>query len=291
MPSISLWVSAARPKTLWAVVGPVLVGTGVAVGDGAFRSGPFLAALIGGLAIQVAANFANDVSDAERGADSDQRVGPTRVVAAGLLSPSAVWIGAWVALVVAVLCGIYLTLVAGWVIPVIGVASILALLGYTGGSRPYGYRGLGEVAVFVFFGPVATVTSRYVHDRAAPPEAWLLAIPVGLLAGAILVANNLRDIETDAVAGKRTVAVRLGRRRTVWLYGAMLATAFLLMGLFALTPWAPLSTALGLLAAPLCLPLIRQAATQRGRGLIPTLEGTARLHLVASLLMAIGAAV
>lgn len=291
MPSISHWVSAARPKTLWAVVGPVLVGTGVAVGDGVFRSGPFLAALIGGLAIQVAANFANDVSDAERGADSDQRVGPTRVVAAGLLSPSAVWVGAWLAVVVAALCGIYLTLVAGWVIPVIGIASILALLGYTGGSRPYGYRGLGEVAVFVFFGPVATVTSRYVHDRSAPPEAWLLAIPVGLLAGAILVANNLRDIETDAVAGKRTAAVRLGRRRTIWLYGAMLATAFLLMGLFALTPWAPLTTALGLLAAPLCLPLIRQAATERGRGLIPTLEGTARLHLVASLLMAIGAAV
>ncbi len=288
---LSHWVAAARPKTLWAVVGPVVVGTGVAVGDGVFRFGPFLAALVGGLAIQVAANLANDVSDARRGADSDERLGPTRVVASGLLSPSAVWAGTWVAVAVATLCGIYLTLVAGWVIPVIGVASILALLGYTGGSRPYGYRGLGEVAVFAFFGPVATVTSRYVYDRSAPPEAWLLAIPVGLLAGAILVANNLRDIETDAVAGKKTVAVRLGRRRTVWLYGAMLAAAFLLLGVFALTSWAPLTAGLGLLAAPLSLPLVRQAATQRGRGLIPTLEGTAQLHLVASLLMAIGAAV
>ncbi|MGH8935643.1 MAG: 1,4-dihydroxy-2-naphthoate polyprenyltransferase [Acidimicrobiia bacterium] len=285
------WLVAARPHTLWAAVGPVVVGAGLAVGDRALRWDAFGAALLGAVAIQVGANFANDASDARRGADAPGRLGPPRAVAAGLLSERAVWVGTWMVFGLAALAGLYLTALAGPVVLVIGLASIAAALGYTGGRRPYGYRGLGEAAVFVFFGPVATVMSRYVHDRTAPLDAWLLAVPVGLLVTAILVANNIRDIETDAAVGKRTLAVRLGRPRTAALYRVLVWGAWAAIGLFSVIGWTPPWTALALLAAPLAVPLVRAIGREvSGPEMIRVLQRTARLHALVSALLGVGAA-
>ncbi|MDP8959639.1 MAG: 1,4-dihydroxy-2-naphthoate polyprenyltransferase [Actinomycetota bacterium] len=285
------WLLAARPHTLWAAAGPVLVGAGLALGDGVFRPDVFLATLVGALAIQVAANLANDASDARRGADSAGRIGPTRAVASGLLSERAVWMATWASFGVAALAGLYLAAVAGWLVLAVGVAAIVATLAYTGGPWPYGYHALGELFVFVFFGLVATVMSRYVYDRSAPAEAWLLAVPVGLLVTSILVVNNIRDIETDAVAGKRTLAVVLGREAAGGLFAALVAAAFAAIALFAVTGWAPPPTALALAAAPLAVPLIRRVRRYTaGPLLVEALKGTARLHALVAALLSAGAA-
>jgi 1,4-dihydroxy-2-naphthoate octaprenyltransferase len=287
----SAWLLAARPHTLWAAVGPVVVGAGLALGDGAFRWDAFGAALLGAIAIQVGANFANDASDARRGADAPGRLGPPRAVASGLLSERAVWAGTWMAFGLAALAGLYLTALAGPVVLVVGLASIAAALGYTGGRRPDGYRGLGEPAVFVFFGLVATVMSRYVHDRSAPLDAWLLAVPVGLLVTSILVANNIRDIETDAAVGKRTLAVRIGRERTAALYGVLVWGALAAIALLAVAGWTPPWTALALLAAPLALRPSRAIGRElSGPPLIGVLKRTAGLHALVSGLLGVGAA-
>ncbi len=302
------WWMAARPHTLWAAVVPVLVGGGLAWGhDGpsppggirpgglaagpAFRWDALLAALIGALAIQIAANFVNDIFDARKGADTPDRIGPTRVVAAALLTERAVWLGTGLVVAVAVAAGVYLIAIAGWVVAVIGVTSLLAMLGYVGGPMPYGYRGLGELFVFVFFGLVATVGSRYVHDASAPLAAWLLAIPVGFLVTAILVANNVRDIETDRAAGKRTLAVYLGRRRTRMLFSGLVWGAFLTIGLLAAAGGTPRWTLLALAALPAAYPIVRAVHREtEGPPLIRALRGVARLHLLVGLLLALGAA-
>ena len=286
------WILAARPATLWAAVAPVVVAGGVAVGDGAFRTDAFVAALVGALAIQVAANYANDVSDAHRGADTEGRIGPTRAVASGMLSARQMWTGVIVAFAVASVAGVYLIAIAGPLIAVIGIASIVATLTYVGGPIPYGYRGLGEVFVFVFFGLVATVGSRYVHDQSAPAAIWAMAIPMGFLVTAILVANNVRDIHTDEETGKRTLAVMLGRRRTVVLFSALIYGTFAAIALFALTgvtqPWS----AVALISLPLGVPLVRTVARQvEGPPLIKVLKGTARLQLVVGVLLAAGSAI
>jgi len=289
VPETNPWLLAARPRTLPAAVTPVVVGSSLALADDAFRWDAFVAALVGALAIQVAANFANDASDASRGADTPDRIGPTRVVASGLLPARSVWAATWLSFGVAALAGVWLIAIAGWVVAVIGVASIIATLGYVGGPVPYGYRGLGEVFVFVFFGIVATVGSRYVHDRTAPLDAWALAVPVGALIAAILVANNLRDIPTDAAAGKRTLAVLMGRRRTVVLYRALVWGSFGAIGLGALTSVIAPGALLALAAAPLALGPSRVVGSATdGPALIAVLVGTARLQLVAGVLVAIG---
>ena len=189
---IEAWKAAARTHTLPAALVPVLVGGGLAYGDGASRYDAFVWTLIGALAIQIAANFANDASDAKRGADTANRLGPPRMVALGVITPRRMWAATWVAIGVAGVAAVVLTTIAGPLILVIGVASVVAMLGYVGGPVPYGYRGFGEVFVFVFFGLVATVGSRYAHDMAAPLSVWLLAVPVGMLVTSILVANNYR---------------------------------------------------------------------------------------------------
>ena len=250
------WVLASRPRTLWAAFAPVLVGCGLAIGSGVFRADAMVAALICALTLQVAANFANDASDARRGADPETRIGPTRAVATGLLTSRQVWAGVWVMFGIAGVCGLYVASITSWAVVGVGAIAILATMTYTGGPSPYGYRGLGEISVFVFFGLVATVGSRYVHDGTVPIEAWLLAIPVGLTASAILVANNVRDIETDSVAGKRTLAVMLGRDRAHTLYALMLVAGFVLITVTALVGIVPRWTALALLASPLAVPLI-----------------------------------
>src|SRR3712207_6144845 len=248
---------AARPRTLPAAVAPVLVGTALAAEEGTFKVLTFLAALIGALFIQIGTNLSNDYSDARRGADTEDRLGPVRVTAGGLVPPRQVLVATYLTFGGAVLVGMYLVYVAGPELLLVGAASILAGVLYTGGPRPYGYEGLGEVFVFTFFGIVAVTGSYYVHAERLPWEAFVLAIPVGLLAAAILVVNNVRDLETDRRAGKRTLAVRLGRERTRALYAAMVAGAFVT----ALVPWiaGALSAwlALVLLSLPLATAFVR----------------------------------
>lgn len=259
---------------------PVLVGSGLAYGEDASRWDAFLLALVGALAIQIAANFANDASDARRGADTEDRLGPPRMVALGVISPHRMWTATWITIAVAAAAGVLLTLIAGWPVLLIGGCSVIAMLGYVGGPAPYGYRGLGEVFVFVFFGLVATVGSRYVHDSTAPLAAWLLAVPVGLLVTAILVVNNYRDIETDSRSGKRTLAVIMGRERTRTLFSVLVYGAFVAIAAFGAAGWTPLSTLFACFLLPYAtVPLRIVYAKTDGPALIRALKATARLHL------------
>lgn len=285
------WLVAARPPTLLAAVAPVLVGSATAWRDDVFEWDVFVVTLVTAVLINIAVNFANDASDAKRGADGVDRIGPTRVVAGGLLTAQQVWRGTALVLALAVGGGAYLAFRAGWVVVAIGVAAIGAALAYTGGPWPYGYRGLGEVFVFVFFGLAAVVGSRYVHDQTAPGAVWLLAIPVGFLVTAILVANNIRDIDTDPAAGKRTLAVLLGRTGTRVLHTALVVGAFGAIAVFAATGWIPGTAAIALAAAPLAVAPVRTVLRSTdGPGLIAALRGDARLHLAVGVLLAIGVA-
>jgi 1,4-dihydroxy-2-naphthoate polyprenyltransferase len=248
-----------------------------------------VAALLGAVFIQVGTNLSNDYSDARRGADTEDRLGPVRVTAGGLVPPSQVLLATYVTFGLAVACGVYLVAVAGPELLAVGAASILAGVLYTGGPRPYGYEGLGEVFVFLFFGVVAVAGSYFVQVQSLPWEAFVCAVPVGLLASAILVVNNVRDIETDRRAGKRTLAVRLGRDRTRDLYVAMLAAAFLTAPL----PWPLGSMNAWLLLPWLALPLaVAVARVVRTRVDGPSLNGalakTGMLQLVFCLLYAAG---
>jgi 1,4-dihydroxy-2-naphthoate octaprenyltransferase len=280
MTRFQAWKIAARPHTLPAAVVPVLVGSGLAYGEGVYRWDAFVWALVGALAIQVAANFANDASDAHRGADNKDRVGPPRMVALGVIDARQMWLATWIAVGIAAVAGVFLTVIAGWVILLIGVSSVVAMLGYVGGPAPYGYRGLGEVFVFVFFGLVATVGSRYVHDQTAPLSAWLLAIPIGMLVTAILVVNNYRDIDTDRAAGKRTLAVMIDRARTRNLFAALLYGAFVAIAVFGTVGWTPLSTLFSCFLVPFAaIPVRIVYAKTDGPALIRALKATARLHL------------
>ncbi len=258
---------AARVRTLPAAVAPVLVGTALAVTQGVFRPGALLAALCGAILIQVGTNLSNDYSDARRGADTEDRLGPVRVTAGGLVPPRTVLLAAGLTFAAAVLCGLYLVAVAGWELLVLGVLSILAGVLYTGGPRPYGYEGLGEVFVFLFFGLVAVAGSTFAQLERWPWEALAFAVPVGLLATAILVVNNVRDLDGDRRAGKRTLAVRLGRARARALYAALVLGAFAALAPMAVlfSPWVLLP----LLGLPLA---VRLVATVREHVDGPTLN-------------------
>jgi len=287
--TLRLWFVAARPRTLPAAVAPVVVGSALAVSEGVFRPLAFLAALVASVFIQVGTNLSNDYSDARRGADSDDRLGPVRVTAGGLLPPRRVLVGTYVAFAIAVATGLYLIALVGLELLVVGVASILAGVLYTGGPRPYGYEGLGELFVFLFFGVVAVTGSYYVQTEGLRPEAFALSVPVGLLATAILVVNNLRDVDTDRRAGKRTLAVRIGRARTRRLFVAIVVIALVMpLAIWpALSPWVLLAA----LAAPLALPLLRTVSgAADGPALNAALAGTGRLLGVFSLLLAVGVA-
>jgi len=280
---------AARPRTLPAAVAPVLVGTSLAIRYGTFHPVTFIAALLGAMLIQIGTNLSNDYSDARRGADTDERIGPVRVTAGGLVPPRQVLIATYVTFAAAVACGAYLIAVAGWALLAVGAASILAGVLYTGGPRPYGYEGLGEIFVFLFFGVVAVTGSYFVQRRALPWEAFVLAVPVGLLIAAILVVNNVRDIDTDRRAGKRTLAVRFGRERTRVLFSAMVAGAFLTSWVpwfaGALSPWLFVTAA----AAPLALGVVGTVRTHTdGPSLNAALARTAKLALLFCLLLCAG---
>src|SRR5919199_5125525 len=220
---------AARPRTLPAAVAPVLVGTALACEHGELDPLAFAAALIGAVFIQVGTNLSNDYSDARRGADTEDRLGPVRVTAGGLVPPRQVLVATYVSFGVAVLVGCYLVAVAGPELLLVGAASILAGVLYPGGPRPYGYEGLGEVFVFLFFGIVAVAGSAFAQLESWPWESFALAVPVGLLVTAILVVNNIRDMDTDRRAGKKTLAVRLGRQRARAEYTALMALGFLVL--------------------------------------------------------------
>jgi 1,4-dihydroxy-2-naphthoate polyprenyltransferase len=225
---VRIWLMAARVRTLPAAVAPVLVGTALAGYLHVFHPLRFLAALIGAMFIQIGTNLSNDYSDARRGADTEDRLGPVRVTAGGLVPPRQVLIATYLTFGIAVLAGVYLIAVAGWQLLLVGAASILAGVLYTGGPRPYGYEGLGELFVFLFFGIVAVAGSFFVQVKHLNWEAFALAVPVGLIAAGLLVVNNVRDIDTDRRAGKRTLAVRLGRSRTRGLFAVIVYLAYLL---------------------------------------------------------------
>jgi 1,4-dihydroxy-2-naphthoate octaprenyltransferase len=287
--ALRLWALAARPRTLPAAVAPVLVGTALAIEADEFKPLAFVAALIGSVFIQIGTNLSNDYSDARRGADTEDRLGPVRVTAGGLMPPRRVLIGTWVAFGIAVLAGIYLTVVAGPELLLVGVASIAAGVLYTGGPRPYGYEGLGELFVFLFFGVVAVVGSYYVQAENLPWEAFALSVPVGLLASAILVVNNIRDADTDRRAGKRTLAVRLGRERARKLFATMIVVSYATVVAIPLGGGLSWWVTLPLLSTPLVPSLWRTVAERTdGPALNAALADTGRLLGVFSLLLAVG---
>jgi 1,4-dihydroxy-2-naphthoate octaprenyltransferase len=286
-----IWVQAARPRTLPAAIAPVLVGTAAAWQFAGHlpRWLAFVAALLGSIFIQIGTNLANDYSDAHRGADTADRLGPVRVTSTGLITPRRVLTATWLAFGAATVCGIYLAAVAGWVILVVGVASIAAGVLYTGGPRPYGYAGLGEVFVFLFFGLVAVNGSYFVQLEELDALPLGLSIAVGFLATAILVVNNVRDLETDRRAGKMTSAVRMGRANAVNVYRLLVVGAFVILP-FSIwageSQWWPL---LGLLAAPLAVKPTRALETRTdGPALNKALAATGALLGVYSVLVTVG---
>ena len=282
---------AARPRTLPAAIAPVLVGTAAAVEWVGHlpRWGAFLAALVGSIFIQIGTNLANDYSDARRGADTADRLGPVRVTSAGLVTPQRVLNATWVAFAVAVACGIYLATVAGAVILLIGAVSIAAGILYTGGPRPYGYAGLGEVFVFLFFGLVAVNGSYYVQVEQLDALPLGLSIAVGFLSTAILVVNNVRDLETDRRAGKMTLAVRMGRRNAVMLYRLLVLGAFVLLPVSLAGSGASALPLIGLLALPLAVKPMRAMSNRTdGPALNAALAQTGAVLAAFSLLVAVG---
>lgn len=286
---LGVWIHAARPLTLPASVSPVLVASAAALGEGRFRPGVFLAALVAAVLIQVGANFANDLFDFKKGADTAARTGPVRVTQAGLLSEREVAAGTAVVLSLAFLVGLYLVWVGGWPILVVGLASLAGAIAYTGGPWPLGYHGLGDLFVFIFFGLVAVVTTYYLHTGEAGLFAFTLAVPVGLIVTNILVVNNLRDIDTDRAAGKRTVAVRIGERATRIQYVLFLVVAYAvpialgLAGRIGPLGWLPL------LSLPLAYRLSRAVlGGTSGAALNRVLKGTGQLLLLFSVLLGLG---
>jgi len=282
---------AARVRTLPAAIAPVLVGTAAAVywAGELPRVGAFLAALVGSIFIQIGTNLANDYSDARRGADTADRLGPVRVTSAGLVTPQRVLNATWIAFAVAVACGIYLAAVAGIVILLVGAISIAAGVLYTGGPRPYGYAGLGEVFVFLFFGLVAVNGSYYVQVEELDALPLGLSIAVGFLSTAILVVNNVRDLETDRRAGKMTLAVRMGRRNAVGLYRGLVLGAYLVLPIALLADGASAWPMIAFISLPLAVPPLRAMSNRTdGPSLNAALAATGVLLAAFSLLVSAG---
>lgn len=285
------WVLAARPKTLPAAASPVLVGSALAFEVGGFAPGPALAALFGALFLQVGSNLANDVYDFEQGVDTASRLGPVRVTQAGLLTVEDVKHGMWLAFYLAAVIGAYLTAVAGWPVVVIGLASIIAAIAYTGGPFPFGYRGLGDLFVLLFFGFVAVCGTVWVQVGTILPAAWPAGLMVGCLASAILVVNNIRDHETDRIAGKRTLPVMFGRTFGVIEYAVLLvvafASAYAMVWFRYVSAWALISY----LTLPIAIVLFLHVRKYRGPVLNHTLARTVKLLFLFSALFSTGVVV
>ena len=286
--ALGAWILAGRPRTLFAAAAPVVVGTAIAIRDGGFALLPALAALFGALLLQVGSNLANDVFDYQRGADAPDRVGPLRVTQAGLLTPAQVLRGMWIIFALSLIPGLYLAARGGWPVVAIGVSAIAAAILYTGGPLPYGYKGLGEIFVFVFFGVVAVSGTYYVQTGTL---TWLViaaSIPIGLLTSAILGVNNLRDIGPDRAAGKITLAVRLGMRGARIEYLLLVGLAFAAPPALFAAGLASAWVMLAWLSVPLAERQARIIVTQSGAALNNALAGTALLTFVFSLLFAAG---
>jgi 1,4-dihydroxy-2-naphthoate octaprenyltransferase len=288
---VAVWVHGARPRTLGASLTPVVVGTAASGGLIPWR---FAAALLVGLGLQVGVNLANDFHDGVRGVDTSERVGPPRLTSSGAASPKAVLAAALVAILVAGVSGLALALATTlWLVP-LGAVAMLALWLYSGGPKPYAELGLGEVMVFLFFGVMATAGSAYVQTETVSGAAWWSSVSMGLLAVAILVANNLRDIPTDEAAGKRTLAVRLGEQRTRSMYRTVVGASFVAVALGALVGaleedrGLPMLALLAFGSAPLSVRPFREVGHARGHALIPVLVGTAILQVTFGGLLAIG---
>ena len=284
-----VWWSAVRPATLAASVAPVLAGTAVAIHEGGIRPAAGFLALVVALAMQIGVNFANDYSDFIRGADTPSRVGPIRAAASGVVAPERVRWAAAVAFGIAGIAGVVLSLTTDWRLLVVGAACLLAGWLYTGGPRPYGYLGLGELFVFIFFGLVATCGTVYVEELRVTPLAVLAGCGMGCLATSILVLNNLRDIETDAAAGKRTLATRIGRERTLILLVLLVSFAFTMPILMLVFGLAGVTVMLVHFAIPIAAVPVRTAfASRGGPSLVAALKRMAAAEIAYSLLLAVG---
>ncbi|HEV2066842.1 MAG TPA: 1,4-dihydroxy-2-naphthoate polyprenyltransferase [Thermomicrobiales bacterium] len=281
------WVLASRPKTLPAAIAPVLAGTAVAIHEDGFHPQTASLALITALLLQIAANFANDALDFRRGADTRQRVGPARVTASGLIDADDVLRATALTLALATLTGLFLVLRGGWPLAVLGIAALICAVAYTGGPFPLGYLGLGEVFVFLFFGPVAVAGTAYVQTLDVTWLALATAVPLGALATGILVVNNLRDLRTDALANKRTIAVRIGDRSTRLEYGLLLLVALVAPPLFWFAGWLNWWWVLTLAWWPIANRLWMQITTRTGPALNRTLADTGRGLLLYSILLSL----
>ncbi|KXG44288.1 1,4-dihydroxy-2-naphthoate octaprenyltransferase [Tepidibacillus decaturensis] len=282
------WILASRPKTLPAAAAPVLVATLIALKDGVFQFWPALAALVGALLIQIGTNFVNDYFDFKKGTDTEERVGPVRVTQSGLLSPKEVIMGTWIVFGLAVLVGIYILIIGGWPIFVIGLLSILFGYAYTGGPYPLSYNGSADIFVFIFFGFVAVGGTYYIQAGTISPQIYWASIPIGLLATAILVVNNFRDIEQDRVAGKKTLAVRFGKKRTQLYYFLLLGLTYVVPVIMWLSGLVTYWILLVLLSLPLCFSLVKDILHKKGTALNETLAGTGKLELLYGILFSIG---
>jgi 1,4-dihydroxy-2-naphthoate polyprenyltransferase len=285
---LQVWILAARPKTLPAALGPVLLGTALAIRAGEFSFGPALAAAICALLLQIGSNYANDYFDHTKGADTADRLGPLRATAAGLVSPAQMRAAMFIVFGLAALVGLYLVYIGGWPILVVGIAAIIAAIAYTGGPFPYGYAGLGDFFVFLFFGLVAVNGTYYLQTGELTLLSLLVSLCAGALVTAILVVNNIRDLETDRRAGKRTLAVLLGRHRAQIEFLALMLLAYL----GAVLVWQQAGgnpiLLIPLISMPLAIRVIQQVWSTQGKSLNETLAATARLSLFFSLLLSAG---
>lgn len=280
---------AARPKTLPAAMAPVVVGIALAYRDGVFAPLPALAALVGALLLQIGVNLANDYHDYVKGVDAVDRMGPTRVTQSGLIPPAQVRVGVILTFAAAAGVGLYLIAVAGWPILVVGLAAIISAVAYTGGPYPLGSHGLGDLFVFIFFGLVAVAGTYYVQALTVTPTALIAAVPMGLLATAILVVNNLRDVDTDRRAGKRTLAVIIGAPASRLEYALLVAIAYLVPAWLWLAEGASTWMVLPWASLPLVVQVMKTVVGgTRGRALNEALAQTAQLELVYGLLFALG---
>ncbi len=286
----SAWKLAIRPRTLPAAAAGVLMGCALAWRDGFFRLDAALACLLTAVLLQIGSNLANDVFDFERGTDTPERLGPVRVTQAGLLTPSQVKQGMAVMFAVAALFGLYLAWLGGWPIIIIGIAAILSAIAYTGGPFPLGYYGLGDLFVFIFFGLASVAGTYYVQAGSVSAAAWWMTIPPGLIITAILVVNNLRDLENDRKAGKHTLAVILGEQRTKTQYLICMIAAYLVLLPSAWLEVVPWSSLLAWLSLPFAIRTTRMVLTQKGRALNAALAGTGQTALLFSILFWIGLA-
>lgn len=282
------WILAIRPKTLPAAVGPIVVGTAVALAHNAFQLLPALGCFLGAMLLQIGVNLANDYFDAKNNIDSEERLGPVRVTQSGLIPPRQVKMAMLGSLLLAALVFVYLAFVGGLPIVIIGIASVLAALAYSGGPYPIASHGLGELFVFIFFGLVAVGGTYYVQAGELSTLALLAAIPPGLLISAIMVVNNFRDIDTDSKAGKNTLAVKLGREKTILFFRILLISSYILPGLLYISGMCSWYILLPCATVPMALRLWQQIETMRGKTLNTLLAATAQLSLFHSLLFGVG---